>query len=223
MSKGIFPKNNQFCFGTPLKVDGCSFVRSYHFIKKYTPGNHTTDLGNISYRKNAFFRALPEKGGGGPCPNLSFIYIQHISSENIILKTFWYFGAPYSAGKCLRGSSPSMQMSGTRASYTLKRCFCFIYLFNIRWISCGTLRRLWDQRPGQWTPLACSGRKGFNLNACIFVQDYHQYLLNVSFVVANVDPLRKGKIPQPRRLGSLIKIIGPLYVLLHVLYKLFYL
>ena len=131
--------------------------------------------------------------------------------------------APYSAGKCLRGRCPSMQMSGTRASYTLKRCFCYIYLFNIRWISCGTLRRLWDLRLGQWTPLACSGRKGFNLNACIFVQDYHQYLLNVSFVVANVDPLRKGKIPQPRRLGSLIKILGPLYVLLHVLYKLFYL
>ena len=95
MSKGIFPKNNQFCFGTSLKVNGCCFVRSYHFIKKYTPGNHTTDFGNISYRKNAFFRALPEKGGGGPCPNLSFIYIQHISSENRIPKTIWYFGAPW--------------------------------------------------------------------------------------------------------------------------------
>ena len=72
-------------------MDGCSFVRSYHFIKKYTPGNHTTDLGNTSYEKNSFFRALPGKGGGGPCPNLSFIYIQHISSENRILKNFLIF------------------------------------------------------------------------------------------------------------------------------------
>ena len=95
MSKGIFPKNNQFCFGTSLKVNGCCFVRSYHFIKKYTPGNHTTDFGKSLIEKNTFFRALPEKGGGGPCPSLSFIYIQHISSENRILKTFWYFGAPY--------------------------------------------------------------------------------------------------------------------------------
>ena len=40
-------------------------------------------LGNTSQKKNVFFRALPERGGGGPCPNF-------LAPSTMLSLIFWH-------------------------------------------------------------------------------------------------------------------------------------